>query len=108
VSAAAVAALVACSDRAAVPDAQRRAGQIGLWRGALEAGLRKLGIHYVPSSTAFVLARVGEGRHTELRAQGIAVRRADTFPGLDSSWVRIAVREEKATIRLLEALAADA
>jgi histidinol-phosphate/aromatic aminotransferase/cobyric acid decarboxylase-like protein len=41
-----------------------------------------------------------------LRAEGIAVRRADTFPGLDASWVRVAVRPPELTDRLLAALSA--
>ncbi|MPZ63121.1 MAG: threonine-phosphate decarboxylase, partial [Propionibacteriales bacterium] len=108
VSAAAVAALVACVDPSALPEARRRAEQIGGWRDVLEAGLARLGVPHVPSWGSFVLARVGEGVHARLREEGIAVRRADTFPGLDSSWVRIAVRDTAATNRLLAALAADA
>jgi cobyrinic acid a,c-diamide synthase len=108
VSTAAVAALVACADPSASPEARHRTGEIGDRRRFLEAGLRDLDITHVPSSTAFVLARVGAGVHARLRDQGIAVRRADTFPGLDESWVRIAVRDEGTTTRLLEALAADA
>jgi cobyrinic acid a,c-diamide synthase len=38
-----------------------------------------------------------------LRRAGIAVRRADTFPGLDASWVRIAVRPPEQTAPLLAA-----
>jgi cobyrinic acid a,c-diamide synthase len=105
VSAAAVAALVACADPSALPEARRRAEQIAGRRRFLEAGLTRLGVPHAPSSTAFVLARVGEGVHAQLRERGIAVRRADTFPGLDGSWVRIAVRDEETTDRLLEALA---
>ena len=108
VSAAAVAALVACVDPSALPEARRRAEQIGGWRDVLEAGLARLGVPHVPSSAPFVLARVGEGVHARLREEGIAVRRADTFPGLDSTWVRIAVRDTAATNRLLAALASDA
>ena len=51
-----------------------------------------------------MLARPGPGVHEELRRQGIAVRRADTFPGLDDSWVRIAVRAPEVTDRLFAAL----
>ncbi len=44
----------------------------------------------------FVLVRVPDGarvRH-RLREEGYAVRRADTFPGLDSDWLRLAVRAD--------------
>ena len=41
--------------------------------------------------------------HRRLREAGIAVRRADTFPGLDASWIRVAVRPEGTTRRLLAA-----
>ena len=40
-----------------------------------------------------------------LRRAGIAVRRCDTFPGLDGSWIRVAVRPPEVSDRLLEALA---
>jgi hypothetical protein len=33
------------------------------------------------------------GVHQRLRADGWAVRRADTFPGLSPGWLRIAVRD---------------
>jgi histidinol-phosphate/aromatic aminotransferase/cobyric acid decarboxylase-like protein len=45
-----------------------------------------------------------ESIHRELRERGIAVRRADTFPGLGLGWVRISVRDAAATQRLLAAL----
>jgi cobyrinic acid a,c-diamide synthase len=51
-----------------------------------------------------VLARVGAGVHARLRDRGVAVRRADTFPGLDAAWIRIAVRPPASTTRLLTAL----
>lgn len=54
----------------------------------------------------FVLIRV-EGAaeiRTRLRALGFAVRRGDTFPGLDRSWLRLAVRDRATTGRLLQAL----
>ena len=104
VGSSAIAALVACCSEVALAEADRRAEQIVGWREALEDGLRKLDIEQVPSSASFVLARVGTGVHARLREQGIAVRRADTFPGLDPTWVRIAVRGDAMTRRLLEAL----
>ena len=51
-----------------------------------------------------MLAEVGEGVHAALRDAGVAVRRADTFPGLGPSWVRIAVRPEAATTQFLATL----
>jgi cobyrinic acid a,c-diamide synthase len=39
-----------------------------------------------------------------LRELGFAVRRGETFPGLDASWVRIAVRDEETTRSLVKAL----
>lgn len=104
VSTAAVAATVACSTREATIESRARAEALARWRELLEGGLRGRGIEIVPSAASFVLARVGEGTHAALRARGIAVRRCDTFPGLDASWVRIAVRPPAATVRLLETL----
>lgn len=39
-----------------------------------------------------------------LRSQGIAVRRGDTFPGLDDTWLRFAARDATAVDVLLEAV----
>ena len=77
-------------------ESERRAEAIAGWRSELTEGLDGLGVPFVPSSTSFVLAHLGEGGHAALRTAGIAVRRADTFPGLDGSWVRIAVRPTRA------------
>jgi histidinol-phosphate/aromatic aminotransferase/cobyric acid decarboxylase-like protein len=104
VSTTAAAAMLACSTPEAAAEAHRRAEEIAGWRRHLEESLSTQGIRHVPSSASFVLAQVGEGMHGRLRDAGIAVRRADTFPGLDASWVRIAVRPEPVTDRLLEAL----
>ncbi len=48
--------------------------------------------------------RLGPGTREALREEGVAVRRADTFPGLDGDWVRIAVRPPETTAVLFEAL----
>jgi len=104
VSTTAAAAMVACASGVAGQEGTRRAEAVVGWRTALEAGLRVRGIGFVASSTSFVLAEVGEGVHAGLRHAGIAVRRADTFPGLGPSWVRIAVRPEPQQQRLLAAL----
>jgi histidinol-phosphate/aromatic aminotransferase/cobyric acid decarboxylase-like protein len=104
VSAAAIAAMTACSTEPAQVEAGRRAEQIVGWREQLERRLDDLGVERVPSAASFVLARVGAGVHASLRAGGIAVRRADTFPGLDDTWVRIAVRPPVLTDQLVSAL----
>jgi cobyrinic acid a,c-diamide synthase len=104
VSAPAIAATMACTSAEALTEARERALAIGRWRDHLEAGLRARDIEHVPAAASFVLARLGDGTRTALRANGIAVRRADTFPGLDGTWARIAVRPAELTDRLLAAL----
>ncbi|MER6969668.1 cobyrinate a,c-diamide synthase [Nocardioides sp. NPDC000445] len=104
VSATAAAAMLACATERASAEARERAERITAWRDHLETGLRDQQIEYVPSAASFVLARPGAGVREALREQGIAVRRADTFPGLGPDWVRIAVRPEGPTGRLLAAL----
>ena len=108
VSSPAIAAMLACSTPAADAESERRARELTAWRGHLALGLARLGIEHVPSTASFVLARVGAGQHAALRAAGIAVRRADTFPGLDDAWVRIAARPPAVTDHLLSALSAHA
>jgi histidinol-phosphate/aromatic aminotransferase/cobyric acid decarboxylase-like protein len=104
VSTPAAAAVVACTGPEAVEESRRRAEEIADWRKALQAGLDELGIRSLDSAASFVLAQVGAGVHGRLRAAGIAVRRADTFPGLDDRWVRIAVCPPVTTERLFAAL----
>jgi cobyrinic acid a,c-diamide synthase len=104
VSASAIAAMIACTARTATPEARQRAATLAGWRDFLEGGLRGRGIDHVPSTAPYVLARLGEGSHAALRERGVAVRRADTFPGLDSTWVRIAVRPPTMTNQLFTAL----
>jgi cobyrinic acid a,c-diamide synthase len=104
VSTSAIAATIACTSRTATPEAHERAATLARWRESLEGGLRARGIVHVPSAAPFVLARPGEGTHAALRERGVAVRRADTFPGLDSTWVRIAVRPPAVTDQLFTAL----
>ncbi|TQL67622.1 hydrogenobyrinic acid a,c-diamide synthase (glutamine-hydrolysing) /cobyrinate a,c-diamide synthase [Nocardioides albertanoniae] len=104
VSSTATAAMLACATERASAEARERAERIVAWRDHLEAGLRAQQIEHVPSTASFVLARPGAGVRELLRDEGVAVRRADTFPGLDPEWVRIAVRPPEKTDRLLSAL----
>ncbi|KQV78039.1 cobyrinic acid a,c-diamide synthase [Nocardioides sp. Root122] len=104
VSAPAIAALVATSSEQAREEARKRARELHARRRHLEDGLRELGIDTVPSTAPYVLARTGSGSRKTLRGLGFAVRRADTFPGLDDEWVRISARRKSVTDDLLGAL----
>ena len=104
VSAPALAAMLACSDERALAEGERRARQLALWRAGLGEALGARGVPFISGAAPYVLARVGDGVHAALREQGVAVRRADTFPGLDATWVRIAVRPPELNERLLSAL----
>ncbi|MGL5851653.1 MAG: Rv2231c family pyridoxal phosphate-dependent protein CobC, partial [Phycicoccus sp.] len=104
VSTLALAATVACTTDTAVAEAHRRAREVTGWRDHLHSGLRSRDVEHVVSSAPFVLARPGAGTRTALRSAGVAVRRADTFPGLDDAWMRIAVRPPDVTDRFLAAL----
>jgi histidinol-phosphate/aromatic aminotransferase/cobyric acid decarboxylase-like protein len=109
VSTAALAAIIACVSEDARAEQDARATRLDRDRAALIAGLADLGIDVAGANPAgpFVLARVGMGVHARLRAAGYAVRRCDTFPGLDDSWIRIAVRPPDVTAKLLGALASS-
>jgi cobyrinic acid a,c-diamide synthase len=105
VSTTAAAAMVACAGEEAVAESAARANRLSQHRAVLVDGLGELGIGVVADPAGpFVLARVGEGVHARLRSAGYAVRRADTFPGLDATWVRIAVRPPDTTRKLLAVL----
>lgn len=104
VGAQAIAAMLACSGDDARSEAARRTTELARHRAVLTDGLTELGITFVPSAGPFVLARLGAGMHAQLRATGFAVRRADTFPGLDDHWVRLSVRRPDMMRKLLATL----
>jgi histidinol-phosphate aminotransferase len=60
------------------------------------SGLRSAGVEPVDGRAPFVLFTVGDAELTRkhLHARGIAVRRCDTFVGLDGRYLRAAVRPE--------------
>lgn len=107
VSTPALVALDACLARGPVKQAERDATAIATLRADLETRLQALGVEVSPGSQApFLLCRV-PGRpdiRELLRAEGIAVRRGDTFPGLSPEHWRIAVRSPESTHLLLDAL----
>ncbi|MGL4174404.1 MAG: cobyrinate a,c-diamide synthase [Actinomycetota bacterium] len=104
VSTPAIAAIQACLTPVAHQESHQRAMMLTQWRTVLEQGLRQRGIAYIPSAAPFMLVRVAPGVYNSLRDQGVTVRRADTFPGLDASWVRIAVRPPARLTHLFTAL----
>ncbi|MET0819897.1 MAG: Rv2231c family pyridoxal phosphate-dependent protein CobC, partial [Aeromicrobium sp.] len=104
VSAQAIAAMTATASDQALAEAAARVTRIAQHRAVLTDGLTELGVRFVAPAAPFVLANLGRGAHERLRSAGYALRRADTFPGLDDAWVRIAVRRPDTTRKLLAAL----
>ncbi|MEU8462914.1 Rv2231c family pyridoxal phosphate-dependent protein CobC [Streptomyces sp. NPDC029003] len=108
VSTPALVAAEACVAPAALAEAQEAARRIAVDREHLLAGLTEFEEISVAgvAEGPFVLIRVAGAAEvrTRLRALGFAVRRGDTFPGLDASWLRLAVRDRATTGRLLQAL----
>ncbi|MEV6595138.1 aminotransferase, partial [Streptomyces acidicola] len=79
-------------------------------RAHLVAGLREFApdglVVAEPAEGPFVLVRLARAarvRH-HLRGLGFAVRRGDTFPGLDDGWLRLAVRDRVTVNGFLQAL----
>jgi histidinol-phosphate aminotransferase len=110
VSTPALAAAQACSAAAAVHIAEADAVALGADRDYLVAELARIGIGVAGRPQApFVLAWVDSGERLRLglRDRGIAVRRGDTFPGLSSDWLRIAVRSRESTDQLICAIRQD-
>ncbi|NJP49405.1 threonine-phosphate decarboxylase [Streptomyces sp. SBST2-5] len=110
VSTPALAAAQACMEPRALAEADRAAHRIAADRAHLIAGLRRFTPHGLrlaePPEAPFVLIRLpGAARiRTRLRALGYAARRADTFPGLGTDWLRLAVRDTATTDGFLAAL----
>nr|WP_246283678.1 cobyrinate a,c-diamide synthase [Nocardioides perillae] len=105
VSSLAAAAAIACSTPQARAERDRRAALAQQHRDHLALALQRAGADVVPGAAPYVLARVGHGVHAALREAGFACRRADTFPGLDGAWVRVAAREPAVSDALAAALA---
>jgi histidinol-phosphate aminotransferase len=102
----ALTALAACARDQTTP--ARVAAEVAAARAGLAAGLAALaGVRVWPSAANFLLLQVpdGPGVHAALAAQRIAVRRADSFPGLGADHLRVAVRRPDDNHRLLAALA---
>jgi histidinol-phosphate aminotransferase len=111
VSSLVLAAVRACAAPSAVAEADRMATELTAHRDWLTAELAALpGVHVQqPAAAPFLLLRVPDGAalRQALRDRGIAVRRADTFPGLSADHLRIAVRSPLRCAPLLAALRAE-
>jgi histidinol-phosphate aminotransferase len=89
-------AIADCCAPSARRDAEAGARQLASTRAAMVAGLRAVGVETVDGVAPFVLFTVGDAALTRkhLHTNGIAVRRCDTFVGLDGEYLRAAVRPE--------------
>jgi histidinol-phosphate aminotransferase len=89
-------AVAACCAPEAVAEAAAGARQLAAMRAEMVSGLRSAGVEPVDGRAPFVLftARDAELTRKHLHARGIAVRRCDTFVGLDGRYLRAAVRPE--------------
>ena len=93
-------AIAACCASGAVAEAAAGAQRLAELRAEMAAGLRSAGvsagIQVVDGRAPFVLFRTpgAASLRTQLLARNIAVRRCDTFVGLDGSYLRAAVRPE--------------
>ncbi|MFF4980254.1 Rv2231c family pyridoxal phosphate-dependent protein CobC [Streptomyces sp. NPDC001046] len=110
VSTPALAAAEACVGPRALAEAAHAAHRIAADRAHLVAGLTGLapaGLRVAgPAEAPFVLIRLPRAAavRRRLRDLGYAVRRGDTFPGLDERWLRLAVRDRVTTDTFLTAL----
>jgi histidinol-phosphate/aromatic aminotransferase/cobyric acid decarboxylase-like protein/adenosyl cobinamide kinase/adenosyl cobinamide phosphate guanylyltransferase len=106
----ACAALTAWAQRTAASgggEAVAIAGRVAAARAELAAGIADLpGVRVWPSAANFLLLRVPDGPavRARLAERRIAVRRADTFPGLTKDHLRVAVRGPGDNRRLVETL----
>jgi histidinol-phosphate aminotransferase len=98
-------ALTACCAPGAVEDAAAGARRLAAMRAEMVAALTAGGVSVVEGRAPFVLFTVPDAElaRKHLDACGIAVRRCDTFVGLDGQYLRAGVRPEWP--KLVDALA---
>ncbi|MEV8090808.1 Rv2231c family pyridoxal phosphate-dependent protein CobC [Streptomyces nigra] len=110
VSTPALAAAEACVSPRALAEAAQAAERVAADRAHLLSGLEAFapaGLRVAgPAEASFVLVRLPDAAAVRgaLRDLGYAVRRGDTFPGLDENWLRLAVRDRATTDGFLQAL----
>ena len=93
-------ALAACCTPDAVADAAAGARRLAAMREQMVAALTGSGIPVVDGRAPFVLFNLPDAElaRKQLDSRGIAVRRCDTFVGLDGHYLRAAVRHEWPTL----------
>jgi len=107
VSSPALTACLATAEPAALAEVDAWATDLTTGRDHLVAGLAGLpAVRLVPNPSAcFVLLDTGTPDiRIRLQHEGFAVRRGETFPGLDAGWIRVAVRNGHTTDRFVTAL----
>jgi len=89
-------AIAACCTPEALAEARCGARELAELRAGLVAALHGLGLEVVEGCAPFVLFAVPDGAlmRKRLAANGIAVRRCDTFVGLGENYLRAAVRPD--------------
>lgn len=89
-------AIAACCAPDAVAEAAAGAQRLAALRAKMVSGLQSVGADPVDGSAPFVLFTVPNADliRKHLHTRGIAVRRCDTFTGLDGRYLRAAVRPE--------------
>ena len=89
-------AIAACCAPEAVAEADADAQRLQRTREQMSEALHALGLDVVDGSAPFILFGVPDAAlmRKRLQAAGIAVRRCDTFLGLEGEYLRAAVREE--------------
>lgn len=89
-------AIAECCGRQAVADAAAGAVRLARLRAEMVAGLASVGAEVVGGQAPFVLFRIPHAveLRKHLHDKGIAIRRCDTFVGLDERYLRAAVRPE--------------
>ena len=89
-------AIAACCTPEAVAEADAGARELAQLRAEMVAGLTAAGLTVVDGCAPFILFSVPDAEllRKRLDAKGIAVRRCDTFVGLDGQFLRAAVRPD--------------
>ena len=89
-------AIASCSAPESVAEAAADARRLAVMRSEMVLGLEQAGAGVVDGVAPFVLFRVPDAAlmRKHLHDNGIAVRRCDTFVGLDGQYLRAAVRPE--------------